>query len=60
MTNKLALDELRREIDKIDDAIHDLLMRRTARDFAVSTSPTKRKYMRARPFTVNGAVSRNG
>jgi chorismate mutase / prephenate dehydratase len=29
MTNKLALDELRREIDKIDDAIHDLLMRRT-------------------------------
>lgn len=29
MTNKTALDELRREIDKIDDAIHDLLMRRT-------------------------------
>lgn len=28
MTNKNALDELRREIDKIDDAIHDLLMRR--------------------------------
>lgn len=29
MTNRNALDELRREIDKIDDAIHDLLMRRT-------------------------------
>lgn len=29
MTNKNALDDLRREIDKIDDTIHDLLMRRT-------------------------------
>lgn len=29
MTNELSLDDLRREIDEIDDQIHDLLMRRT-------------------------------
>lgn len=29
MVDQTALDELRREIDGIDDAIHDLLMRRT-------------------------------
>jgi acid phosphatase (class A) len=30
------------------------LLRRTLLDLAVSTSPTKRKYMRQRPFMVNG------
>ena len=29
MTNDLSLDDLRREIDEIDDQLHDLLMRRT-------------------------------
>lgn len=31
----------------------DMLMQRTARDLAGATSPTKRKYLRPRPFTVN-------
>jgi acid phosphatase (class A) len=32
----------------------DALMRRAARDLAGATYPTKRKYMRPRPFVVNG------
>lgn len=32
----------------------DALLSRTARDLGRSTSPTKAKYMRARPFVVNG------
>lgn len=32
----------------------EALLRRTARDLAGATFPTKRKYMRPRPFTVNG------
>lgn len=31
------------------------LLRRTVADFGLSTYPTKTKYQRARPFTVNGA-----
>ena len=32
----------------------DVLLRRSARDLAGATYPTKRKYMRPRPFVVNG------
>jgi chorismate mutase-like protein len=38
--NETSLDALRREIDRIDDAIHDLLMRRT--QTVVSVGATKR------------------